>query len=135
MSSPRLLLAVGSVAACLVGIAPVVSQGATIGSTPIHVGAEGMTVSASRIAAPGDRATLVVPGGVTRLTGSAAGSPALVSRTRLTVVRGSDLATLFTGSLATFHSLPVTSGTMLIVSVQRPAGFTGLKAAALLRWS
>ena len=38
MPSPRLLLAVGSVAACVVGIAPLASQGATGGSAPTRTG-------------------------------------------------------------------------------------------------
>jgi hypothetical protein len=135
MTSPRLLLAAGSVAASLVGIAPVVSQGATTGSAPIRVGAEGIAVSAGQIAAAGARATLVVPEGVTRLAGSVSGSPALAARTRLTVARRSDGATIFTGSLATLRSLPVSAGTALVVSVQRPAGFAGLKAVAMLSWS
>jgi len=135
MTSPRLLLAAGSVAASLVGIGPVASLGATTGSAPIRVGSDGIAVSAGGIAATGARATLVVPEGVTRLAGSVSGSPVLASRTRLTVVRSSDGATIFIGSLATFRSLPVSAGTALVVSVQRPAAFAGLKAVAMLSWS
>ena len=134
MTSPRLLLAAGSVAASLVGIAPLGLQGSAAASAPIRVGAAGISVSAGRVAAKGNHATLVVPRGVTRLAGSASGSPAVASRTRLTIVRGSDGATIFTGSLATFRSLRVSAGTKLVVSVQRPADVAGLKAVALLRW-
>jgi hypothetical protein len=42
---------------------------------------------------------------------------------------------LFTGSVSTFRSLPVTAGTTLVLRVQKPVGFTGLQAGALLRWS
>ena len=63
------------------------------------------------------------------------GSPALASRARLTVTRSTDGATLFTGSLATFHSLRVTPGSSLVLRVQKPAGFGGLRAGAALRWS
>jgi hypothetical protein len=135
MTSPRLLLAAGSVAASLVGIAPVTSAGTATSSAPIRIGAAGIAVSAGRIATTGSRAALVVPEGVTRIAGSVSGSPALAARTRLTVARSSDGATIFSGSLATLRSLPVSAGTTLVVSVQRPAGFAGLKAVALLSWS
>jgi hypothetical protein len=132
MTSPRLLLAAGSVAASLVGIAPLALHST---SAPIRVGAAGIALSAGRIAAAGAHATLVVPSGKTSLVGTASGSSAVASRTRLTITRSSDGATVFTGSLATFRSLPVSAGTALVVSVQRPAGMAGLKAVALLRWS
>jgi hypothetical protein len=135
MTSPRLLLAAGSVAASLVGIAPVASPGTTPGSAPIRVGAAGISVSAAQIDAAGARAKLVVPEGVTELAGSVSGSPAVAASTRVTVARSSDGATIFVGSLATLHSLPVSAGTKLIVSVQRPAGYAGLKAVAMLTWS
>lgn len=135
MTSPRLLLAAGSVAASLVGIGPAVSPGTTPGSAPIRVGAAGIAVSTGQIAAAGARAKLVVPKGATKLAGSISGSPALAARTRVTVARSSDGATIFIGSLATLHSLPVSAGTAIIVSVQRPAGYAGLKAVAMLSWS
>ena len=135
MTSPRLLLAAGSVAASLVGIAPLAAPGATPGSAPIRVGSAGIAVSVGQIARAGARAKLVVPTGATKLAGTFSGSPALAARTRLTVARSSDGATIFTGSLATLHSLPVSAGTALVVSVQRPAGYAGLKAVAMLSWS
>ena len=42
---------------------------------------------------------------------------------------------LFTGSLATFRSLPVESGASLVVRVQKPVGFGSLSAGTVLRWS
>jgi hypothetical protein len=134
MTSPVLLLAAGSVAASLVGIAPVVS-GTSSGSAPMRVGAEGIAVSAGQIGTAGARSTLVVPKGVTRIAGTVSGSPALAARTRVTVSRRSDGATIFSGSLATLHSVPVSAGTALVVSVQRPAGYAGLQAVAMLNWS
>jgi hypothetical protein len=135
MTSPRLLLAAGSVAASLVGIAPVASPGATLGSAPIRVGAAGISVSIGKIVGADARAKLVVPEGVTKLVGAVSGSAVLAARTRVTVARSSDGATIFAGSLATLHSLPVSTGTKLVVSVQRPVGYAGLKAVAMLSWS
>ena len=135
MTSPRLLLAAGSIAATLAGIVPVLSHGATA-AKPLQVGAEGVAVSVQQLsggAAAGVQ--VVVPAGVTELSGTASGSPALASRARLTVTRSTDGATLFTGSLATFHSLSVTPGSSLVVRVQKPAGFGGLRAGAALRWA
>jgi hypothetical protein len=80
-------------------------------------------------------ATLVVPASASALTGAASGSPVLANRVRLTVVRTSDGATLFTGSLATFHALAVSPGTQLEVRVAKPLGFRGLRAGAMLRWA
>ena len=51
------------------------------------------------------------------------------------LVRAADGATLFTGSLATFHTLPVVAGTKLVVTVQKPAGYAGVRAGAALSWS
>lgn len=79
--------------------------------------------------------TVTVPAGVSRLSGAASGSPALAGRVRLQVVRGSDRAVLFTGSLATFRSLTVESGATLLVRVQKPVGFGSLNAGTELRWS
>jgi hypothetical protein len=135
MTSPRLLLAAGSVAATLAGIVPVLSHDSTA-VQPLQVGVKGVAVSVQQL--PGGRAagvTIVVPAGVSRLTGVASGSPALASRARLTVTRSTDGATLFTGSLATFRSLPVVSGSSLRVRVQKPLGFGGLTASTMLRWS
>jgi hypothetical protein len=135
MTHPRLLLAAGSVAASLVAVAPVGLHRTPYAAPPFRVAAAGIAVSAAEVGSTGDHTTLVVPRGMTRLAGSESGSPALASRTRMTIVRSSDHATIFTGSLATFSTLPVAAGTKLIVSVQRPAGLAGLTAAALLRWS
>jgi hypothetical protein len=135
MTSPRLLLAAGSVAASLVGIAPVVAAGTTPGLAPIRVGTTGIAVSPGQIGAAGARTTLVVPKGATKLAGSITGSLALAARTHVTVVRSSDGAAIFVGSLATLRFLPVAAGTSLVVSVKRPAGYAGLKAVAMLTWS
>jgi hypothetical protein len=135
MTHPRLLLAAGSVAASLVAVAPVGLHSTSAASAPLRVASTGIAVSVSQIAAQGDHTMLVVPEGMTHLAGTDSGSPALASRTRMTIVRSSDHATVFTGSLATFTTLPVAAGTKLIVSVQKPAGMAGLTAGALLRWS
>jgi hypothetical protein len=135
MTHPRLVLAAGSVAASLVAIAPVGMNAHKTASAPIRVGGPGIAVSSVRIATTGAKASLVVPQGMTRLAGTPSGSPAVTARTRLTIVRSADDATVFTGSLATFKSLSVAPGTKLVVSVQRPVGLVGLKAVALLRWS
>jgi hypothetical protein len=135
MTHPRVLLAAGSVAASLVAVAPVTMNGHTAASSPIRVGGAGISVSAVQVATTGAQAALVVPQGMTRLAGTPSGSPAVTSRTRLTIVRAADNATVFTGSLATFRSLSVAPGTRLVVSVQKPAGLAGLKAVATLRWS
>jgi hypothetical protein len=50
-------------------------------------------------------------------------------------LRAADGAILFTGSLATFRTLPVRSGTTLVVRVQRAPGYAGLRAGGMLRWS
>ena len=130
-----MLLAAGTAAATLAGIVPVLSS-RPAAAGPMRVDTAGVTVSVQAVhAASSDAATVVVPEGVTSLTGAASGSPALAARARLTVTRSTDGATLFVGSLATFRSLPVVSGASLVVRVQKPIGFTGLRAGALLRWS
>jgi hypothetical protein len=119
----KLLLSAATAAAALASVAPAVTHGST-------AAANGLVVAAA------DRsATLVAPQRASVLRGAASGSPALAARTRLTIVRTTDGATLFTGSLATFHALPVRAGASLRVQVQRPAGYTGLQASAMLRWS
>jgi hypothetical protein len=135
MTSPRLLLAAGSVAATLAGIVPVLSHGAAA-ATGLQVGAAGVVVSVESL--PAGRAfssPLVVPAGVRSLSGVASGSPRLAALTRLTVTRSTDGATLFAGSVATFRSLPVTPGASLVLHLQKPVGFRGLAAGAQLRWS
>ena len=69
------------------------------------------------------------------LRGTAFGSRAYGKQVRLTIIRAADGATLFTGSLATFHALPVVAGTKLVVRVQRPAGNADPRAGATLSWS
>jgi hypothetical protein len=76
--------------------------------------------------------TVVVPAGSRVLRGTAFGSRSYGKLVRLTVVRAADGATLFTGSLATFHTLPVVAGTKLVVTVQKPAGYAGVRAGAAL---
>jgi hypothetical protein len=135
VTSPRLLLAAGSVAASLAGIGPAVVHGSPV-AAPLQVGADGVAVSIAQLRGGSSQAVTVdVPQGISRLSGAASGSPALAGRVRLVVTRGSDGAVLFTGSLATFRSLPVESGASLVVKVQKPVGFRGLEAGALLRWS
>ena len=136
MTSPRLLLAAGSVAATLAGIVPVLSHGAAAVTGPLQVGATGVVVSVDQL--PLGRAItapLVVPAGTHSLSGLATGSPRLAALTRLTLTRSSDGAILFTGSVATFRSLPVTPGSSLVLQLTRPAGFNGLAARSQLRWS
>jgi hypothetical protein len=136
MTSPRLLLAAGSVAATLAGIVPVLSHGAAAATGPLQVGAAGVAVSVGQLPAGREVTTaLVVPAGTQSLSGVASGSPRLAASARLTVTRSSDGATLFTGSVATFHSLPVTPGASLVLHVRKPVGFTGLQAGAQLRWA
>jgi len=135
MTSPRLLLAAGSIAATLAGIVPVLSHDGASGK-PLQVGPHGVAVAVQSLpVGKAADATVVVPAGAKALRGTASGSPALASRARLSVTRSSDGATLFTGSLATFHSLAVTPGTSLVVRVQKPAGFGGLRAGAQLSFS
>jgi hypothetical protein len=136
MTSPRLLLVAGSIAATLVGIGAVPGHTQSVASSPFTIGSQGVAVSVSQFRSGGAATVeLVVPQGVSRLSGVASGSPALAARARLTVLRSSDGATLFTGSLATFRSLPVQAGTKLEVRVQKPVGFSGLKAGTELRWA
>lgn len=103
---------------------------------PLRVGNDGVAVAVQQLqAGTSADARLVVPAGARALSGAASGSPTLAARSRLTVTRSTDGATLFTGSLATFRSLPVAPGTALVLRVEKPAGFGGLRAGATLRWS
>lgn len=140
MTSPRIMIAAGSIAATLAGIVPALPHGTSAdpatSSAAVSVRPEGVAVSAARLrAGVVSKKTFVVPQGVAKLTGATDGSPALAARVRLTVVRTSDHATLFSGSLSTFAALPVVAGDKLQVRVQRPAGFAGLRATATLDWS
>src|SRR4051812_23337736 len=129
MTSLRLLLAAGSVAATLTGIVPVISHHDSQAAA-VTVGSK-LAVAVQQLAAGSTAdAQVVVPNGVRALQGRAFGSPALATRSRLTVTRSTDGATLFTGSLATFPSLAVTPGASLVVSVQKPTGFAGLRAGS-----
>jgi hypothetical protein len=119
VTSARALLAAGTVAASLAGVVPIVGHGSAATSP---------SVSADR------GATLVVPKGASVLTGLPTGSARLAREVRMTVVRVSDGATHFTGSLATFHALSVVPGTKLLVSVERPQGARGA-AGSSLSWS
>lgn len=123
MTPARLLLAAATTAAAVVGIVPAVSGGSAQASGPFTVGDRSATT------------TLVVPQSAKLLTGRVAGSTAVAAKTHLTVVRASDGATLFTGSLATFSALHVAPGTKLQVHVDRPAAYSGLKADSTLAWS
>jgi hypothetical protein len=135
VTSHRLLLAAGSIAATLAGIVPVLAHDGAAGK-PLQVGPHGVAVAVQAV--PAGRAadaTVVVPAGARAFVGTASGSPALASRARLTVTRSSDGATLFTGSVATFRSLAVTAGSSLVVHVEKPVGFRGLRAGAQLSFS
>ncbi len=121
MTSPRLLLVAGTVAASLTAIGPVFTHNGPATASPLRVGATGSSA-------------LVVPAGVSILSGTAWGSPAVDARTHLTVVRVSDGAKLFIGSLSSFHGLPVRSGMKLEVRVERPAAYAGLKAGTVLQF-
>ena len=63
------------------------------------------------------------------------GSLAAARHVRLTIVRVSDSATLFVGSLASFHALPVAAGDRLRVTLVRDGGYRGLHAVARLEWA
>jgi hypothetical protein len=132
--SPKLLLAAGSAAASLAGVVPSVTHGPA--TEPLHSGAAGVAVTAGslRVGAP-TSVRVDVPVGVSQLTGSSSGSPALAGRVHVIVLRAADGAILFTGSLATFRTLPVRPGTTLVVRVQRAPGYAGLRAGGMLRWS
>ena len=133
VTSPKLLLAAGSVAASLAGIGPAVTHG---GTNPVHASGSGVAIAATVLRADAPQTTrLSVPAGATKLVGTASGSPALARATRLTVTRAGDHALLFTGTLATFRSLPVRTGTTLVVAVSKPTGYAGLKGSARLQWS
>ena len=120
--SARLLLAVGSVAASAASVGPVVAAHGSSGNAPLRL-------------APGASVSLTAPARASALRGTVSGSPALAARAHVTVVRASDGATVFVGSLATLRSLPVRGGTKLVVRVDRPQGFAGLSAKSTLRWS
>lgn len=104
-------------AASLAGVVPMVGHGASAASQPV--------------ARAGGGLSLVVPKGATVLRGVAFGRPAAARKLRMTIVRASDGAVLFTGSPATFHLLPVTVGMKLDVTVD------GMSRAAgsALSWS
>ncbi len=103
---------------------------------PLRVGADGVAVSVAQLRGGSPQSvTVSVPDGISRLSGSASSSRAPAGRVRLVVTRSSDGAVLFTGSLATFRSLPVASGASLVVRVQKPIGFGGSNAGTVLRWS
>ncbi len=136
VTHPRLFLAAGTAAAAVISAAPVMSHSGAAASAPVRAGAAGVAIAAGHLRDGASASSAVaVPTGVTALTGLASGSPVLANRVRLTVVRTSDGATLFTGSLATFHKLPVTAGATLQVRIQKPAGYAGLQAGAVLQWS
>lgn len=122
MTYTRLLLAAGTAAAALGSLGPLGYSGAAAAG-PLQVGGRTGTTA------------VVVPSTAHLLTARASGSVAVAAQTRVTVVRTTDGATLFTGSLATFKALQVAPGTSLQVRVQRPARYAGLKAAAMLQWS
>ena len=136
MTSTRLILAAGTVAASLAGIVPVAqSSGTHAGTRPaVAVRADGISVAADSLRGH-LAATVSVPAGVTRLDGVASGSPAVATRVQVRIVRQSDGATLFVGTLATFKSLPVAAGDRLRVGFTRVPGAHGLHASARLAWA
>lgn len=130
VTSPRVLIAAGSIAATLAGVVPVLNHGGQAAAAPLQASAAGISIRAADASS-----TVVVPGGTTVLRGTAFGNRAYGTQVRLTIVRAADGATLFTGSLATFHTLPVVAGTKLVVRVQTPASHAGLRAGAALSWA
>jgi hypothetical protein len=136
VTSTRLILAAGTVAASLAGIVPVAhSSGTPGGARPaVTVRTDGIAVSADSLRGH-LAATVSVPAGVTRLDGVPSGSPALAERVRVRIVRQSDGATLFVGTLATFKSLPVAAGDRLRVGFTRMPGAHRLRASARLSWA
>ena len=117
-------------AATLAGIVPVLDHGGQAAAAPLQASAAGISIKAA------DATTaVVVPAGRSVLRGTAFGSRAYGTQVRLTIVRAADGATLFTGSLRTFHTLPVAAGTKLVLRVDRPAGNHGPRAGAALSWS
>jgi hypothetical protein len=138
VTSPRLLLAAGTVAASLVGIAPAANghAGPRAQPGPVAVRPEGVAVAIDSLRHGIEAgAVIVVPDGVTALAAERAGNPAVAARVRLTIVRETDGATIFVGSLATFRSLPVAAGDRLRVTVERDGSYRGLHASAALRWA
>ncbi|HZQ81087.1 MAG TPA: hypothetical protein VFB25_03810 [Gaiellaceae bacterium] len=136
MAPSRLLLAAGTAAAALVASGPAITHAGASPAAPLRVGDDGVSVSvASLRGGASATASIVVPRGDSKLVGTHSGSPAVDDRTQLRIVRVSDGATLFTGSLGTFGELPVVAGTALRVVVSKPVGFSRLQAAAVLRWS
>ena len=130
VTSSRVLIAAGSIAATLAGIVPVLNHGGQAAAAPLHASAAGISIKAADATS-----AVVVPAGRSTLRGTAFGSRAYGKRVHLTIVRAADGATLFTGSLRTFHTLPVVAGTKLVVRVDRPSGNAGLRAGATLSWS
>lgn len=125
MNSARLLIAAGTVAATLAGVVPVVNHGS---ASPARA-SDGVVLRATDA-----RSTLVVPQGAHVLTGLRFGSARAAAGSSLQVVRASDGATLFTGSLGTFHTLPVLPGTKLVIRVQKPSVQGAESAGATLRF-
>ena len=108
-------------AASLMAIGPGFAHNAPATDSPLRVGATGSSA-------------LVAPAGVSILSGTAYGSPAVDAGTHLTVVRVSDGAKLFIGSLSSFHGLSVQPGMKLQVRIDRPAAYAGLKAGTVLQF-
>jgi hypothetical protein len=123
MTAPRILLAAGTAAAAVVSVAPAVGHSSAA------------TANALRLGSASAATHVVVPRAAHVLREQVPVRTAVAAATRLTVVRASDGATLFTGSLATFRSLPVTPGTPLRVTVEKPARYAGLGTDVALRWS
>jgi hypothetical protein len=121
VTSSRILVAAGTVAAALASVGPVVAHGSN--------GAAALRLE------PGTKVDVVVPAAAKLLRGKVWGSPALAERSHVTVVRAADGATVFTGSLATLRTLRVKAGTKLVVRVDRPDGFAGLRASTAISWS
>jgi len=130
VTSARALITAGTIAATLAGVVPALSHGGQAAAAPVQASAAGISIDAADASS-----TVVVPAGRRVLRGTAFGSRSYGRLVRLTVVRAADGATLFTGSLATFHTLPVVAGTKLVVSVQKPAGYAVVRAGAALSWS
>jgi hypothetical protein len=134
--SHPVVVAAGTLAASVLSLAPFSQEHRVASRAAVTAGAAGVAVTAERLPLDARETTTVeAPAGVAALAATTAGSPALASHVRLTIVRDSDSATLFVGSLASFRSLPVAAGDKLRVTVVRDGGYRGLHAATRLTWA
>jgi hypothetical protein len=134
--SPRILLACAGALAALAALPVAYASASSSSPSGLDVRTEGVAVATSGLR-PGvaSNTTVVVPEGAAALSAETTGSPAVVRHVRITVVRASDGATLFVGSLGSFSRLPVAAGEKLRVRVVRTPGADGLTGSATLAWA